>query len=138
MANAAIIVTGIKDIDRRLKTLLPRLQKKVIRQGMRAGLKVIAAEVKANAPVDTGRMKKAVQVRAVKSRKRGSIALEVRISGKVAGLIKPGRNPVFYPAIVEYKFRQFMKRAFNSKGEAARQVTINAIRMGIEREAGKK
>jgi HK97 gp10 family phage protein len=140
----AVVITGIRDIDRRLRTLLPRLQKKVLRQAMRKGLKVVQAEVKAEVPVETGLTRSAVQVRAVKSKRRGSIALEVRISGKVPGLVKTygGDKRAFYPAVVEYGRKgvapnPFMRRAFTAKGEAARQVTIEDIRMGVEREASR-
>lgn len=141
----AIIITGIRDIDKKLRTLEPRLQKKVLRQAMRSGLKVQAAEVKAQAAVDTGLMRSSVKVRAVKRKKRGSISLEVAISAKTDGLVKQSANGgAFYPAIEQYGSEKqgraadpFATRAFESKGEASRQVTIAQIRAGIEREASK-
>jgi hypothetical protein len=130
-----IIITGIKDIDRKLRTLEPRIQKKVVRSSMRKGLKLIAAEVKSQVPVLSGLTKSAVKTRAVKKRRRGSIELEVLVDGKVPGLIKPSaKGPVFYPAIVEYKMDPFMRRSFTAKGEAARQVTLESLRNGIEQE----
>jgi Bacteriophage HK97-gp10, putative tail-component len=137
--KTAVVVTGIRRIDRRLHTLLPRIQKKVVRQGIRAGLKVIAAEVRATAPVDTGEMKAHVKVRAVKGRKRGSISLECRIGGsaKLKRTSPKTGKTVFYPAIVEYLKKKFMKRVFDSKGRQARQVMIDNIRSGIEREASR-
>jgi HK97 gp10 family phage protein len=108
---------------------------------MRKGLKVIATEMKSQVPVDTGLTKSAVQVRAVKSRKRNSISLECRISGKKPGLIvtPDSGKPVFYPAVVEYGSSDhppnpFGRRTFDSKGEVAKQVTIHEIRNGVEAE----
>jgi hypothetical protein len=134
----SVIVTGIGDIDRRLKTLEPRVQKKVIRQAMRAGLKILQAATEAEAPVLTGATKEAVVVRAVKGRRRGSIELEVRIAADDE-LKKTSANgkTYFYPAIVQYMYDPFITRAFDSTGEAARQVTIARIREGIEREASR-
>jgi HK97 gp10 family phage protein len=142
--KTTVIVTGIRDIDRKLKRLPGAVQKKVVRKAMRAGLKVQAAEVKSQVPVDTGLTKSAVKVRAVKRRKRGTIEQEVMISGKVAGLVKTSKsgNRAFYPAIVEYGSsahppNPFMRRAYESKGEAARQTTMQVLRDGIESETAK-
>jgi hypothetical protein len=134
----SVIITGIGDIDRRLKSLPLRLQKKVISQAMRAGLKVLQAAVKAEAPVLTGATKEHTVVRAVKGRRRGSIELEVRIAADDE-LKKTSANgkTYFYPAIVQYMYDPFMTRAFDSTGEAARQVTIARIREGVEREASR-
>jgi hypothetical protein len=122
-----------------MRSLVPRLQKKVIRQAMRRGLKVLKAETEAQAPVDTGETRRNVKVRAVKSRKRGSISLEVRIKA-VDALKKTTREgkEVFYPAVVEYKHDPFMKRSFDAKGNLARDVTIQELRIGIDREANRR
>jgi Bacteriophage HK97-gp10, putative tail-component len=135
MPTRAVIVTGVRDIDRKLKSLLPRLERKVIRQGMRAGLKLMAAEVKAQSPVETGATRRNVKVRSLR-RRRNTISMEVRIKA-VDELkrtsAKTGKT-VFYPAIVEYKRRHFMRRSFDAKKEAARKLTITTIRAGVERE----
>ena len=118
-----------------------RVQKKVIKQGMRKGLKVLAGDVRTQVPVETGLTKSAVQVRVVKSRKRDRFALEVRISGKKEGLkvtTKSGKV-FFYPAVIEYGHHgvapnPFMRRSFDSRGPEARAVAIQAIRDGVELE----
>jgi hypothetical protein len=137
--KTGIIVTGIRQIDRKLHTLPLRLQKKVVRQSIRKGLKLINADVKATVPVLSGLTQANVKTRAVKKRKRGQIEIEVRVAS-APGLIKiSGKTgkKVFYPAIVEYKHNDFMKRSYVSKGEAARQVTLYALLVGVEQEAGK-
>lgn len=140
--KTTVIITGVSAIDRRMKLLPLKVQKKVLRPAMRDGLKLVAAEVRMQAPVETGRTKGAVQVRALRQRRRDSVSLEVRISGKIPGLIKQGQSePVFYPAVVEYGRKDmppnpFMRRSYEAKGEAARQLAIQRIREGVEREAG--
>ncbi len=112
-----VIITGIKEIDRRLKTLAPRIQNKVVRQAIRKGIKIIAADVEANTPVKYGWTKANVKVRAVKKRKRGDIEIETNIGGKDDRLYKIQKDgsKVFYPAIVEYKYNPFMRRSFDNK-----------------------
>src|SRR4051812_17863762 len=104
-----------------MKLLPLKVQKKVLRPAMRDGLKLVAAEVRTQAPLgETGRTRGAVKVRALKQRRRDSVAFEVNISGKVPGLIKPSQGgPVFYPAVVEYGRQDmppnpFMRRSYES------------------------
>lgn len=135
MPKMFVVITGIKEIDRKLKRLEPKVQKKVLRQSMRSGLKVMAAEVKSQVPVETGLTRSAVKVKAVKRKKRGSIELEVAVGSKPGLTKQSGGKPVFYPAVVEYKHDPFMRRSFTAKGEEARQTTMRLLRDGIEREA---
>lgn len=153
--SRSIVITGIKEVDRALKRLAPAVQKKVVRQAMKRGLQVLASEVKAQAPSDTGATRASVKVRAVKSRRRGSIQLEVRIGDPVSKDPNKAKAPdalkrtsgktgktVFYPAVVQYGSEDreadpFMTRAFDAKGEIARTVTMNALRQGVEREASR-
>lgn len=137
MAQFAII-TGVAEIDRKLKGLVPKLQKKALRQSIRAGLKIVQREVKAQAPVDTGLMKSKVKVRATKSKRKNNIGAEVRI-GSDEGLVKTskGGKRAFYPAVVEFGSARvpanpFMRRAYESKGEEARQITMMRLLLAIE------
>ena len=100
-----------------LKKLPGVVQKKVLRKSMRAGMKLIASEVKSQVPVDTGLTKANVKTRAVKKKRRGDIEIEVKIGGD-PGLYKTSGKTgvkVFYPAIVEYKHNPFMRRSFIAK-----------------------
>jgi HK97 gp10 family phage protein len=136
--KGAVVITGVREIDRKLRLLEPRVQKKVVRQAMRAGLKILQAEVKVQVPVRTGLTRSAVQIRALRARKRGSVSLEVRISGKKEGLIverKSGKR-VFYPAVVEYGREgvapdPFMRRSFEAKGEQAKDAALYKLLQGV-------
>ncbi len=138
-----VVITGIQDIDRKLKTLEPRLQKKVLRQSMRAGMKIIQSEMMAQAPVDTGLMRSKVEVRALKSKGRHKIAIEARIGAdeKFVVITKSGKR-YFYPAAVEYGTRDlianpFGRRAYEAKADVARAKTVFDIKVGVEREVSK-
>src|SRR5580700_1787605 len=98
----AVVITGVKAIDRRLRTLEPRVQKKVLRQSMRAGMKIIQTEMKAQVPVDKGLTKKSVKVRALKQKGRKRIGIEVRVSGPGMVKTRNGGKRFFLPSGIEY------------------------------------
>lgn len=136
MAKAKIVVTGIEEIDRKLRSLPLRIQKKVCSQAIRGGMKEVYAAVEAEAPVLTGTLKANVVVRAALHRKRGDVAIDVRIDAndetkRVSGTT--GKT-AFYPAIVEYKYDDFMERAFESSAENARRRAITLLKEGLDRE----
>jgi len=136
-ARVKVVVTGIKSIDKRLRAFPLKLQKKVIRTAMRDGMKLMAEHVRQLAPVLTGTLRSNVVVRAgFKSRtRRGAITMDARIDANdetKRTSAKTGKT-VFYPAIVEYKFDDYMLRAFKRFGDAVRRLTIERIRAGIDR-----
>lgn len=142
MPQQSLVITGLKEIDRRLARLEPRVQRKVVRKAMRSGMKVITVAVKALAPVLSGGMRSQVKTRAAKSRRRGEITVESRIEANDATKRtspKTGKT-VFYPAIVEYgrdnaQANDFMARAYGEHGETARNTALRELRRGIETEA---
>src|SRR5262249_55581126 len=101
--SITVVVTGVKRIDRRLRLLPLKVQKKVLRKAMRDGLKVVQSEVKAEVPVDKGITKRNVVVRAVARRKRGVVELEVRVNpnAQTKKTSKAGKT-TFYPAVVQF------------------------------------
>ncbi|OJW26900.1 MAG: hypothetical protein BGO49_21505 [Planctomycetales bacterium 71-10] len=131
-----VVVTGVEEIDRRMKTLVPRLQKKVIRQSMRKAMKIVAAATRARVPVDTGLLKASIKVRATKFKRRGRLGVEVRAGeGDFKG-------DTFYGGMVEYGTkrmppRPFMAPAYDETKEQAKGVAMDEILAGIEREASR-
>lgn len=129
-----VTITGVKEIDRALAQLPPKVAKKVIRQAIRQALKPVAQRAKLLAPRgETGQLKRAIKVRAM-PRRRGRIGLEVRVGeGDFKG-------ETFYAAFVEYGTskmdkKPFMRPAFDQTKDEARNEAIRLIRAGIEREA---
>jgi HK97 gp10 family phage protein len=144
MAVQRVFITGIKRIDKKLKLLPQAVQKKIIRPAIREGLKLVKAEAAMRAAVDTGRMKKALKIVAYKKRKVGRIGMNLQISTSVPGLVKHSKSGkrAFYPAVEEYGARDhppdpFMRPAFTGAGPSARDLTMQKILDGIEREAMK-
>lgn len=84
------VVQGAPDLHAKLRALERKVAAKLERQGTRAGTKVFAAEVKRLAPVDTGLLKQAITVRALK-RKKGRVGYRVTINTTVKGRSQAAR-----------------------------------------------
>lgn len=160
---AKIVVLGIPQVDAALKELGARVGNKVVRQGMRAGAKIVAAEIANRSPSRTGRMKSSVKVRTMKRSRKNRIGL---IAGFGEGWFK---GKTFYAAFVAFGHRlgkrthkrshkagggktaaarafkmtdtrpkvppnPFMQEAFKSAGPTARQRAEQTILAGIARE----
>lgn len=144
MAVQRIYITGIKRIDKALKTLPMKVQKKIIRPAIRSGLKLVQAEAEIQVPRDTGLTEENIEIKAYKKRRVGRIGMMVQVSAKAAGLVKTskGGKRAFYPAIVEYGGRDhppdpFMRRSYTGAGPEARDTTMQHILDGTLREAAK-
>src|SRR4051794_37182099 len=83
-----------------LKELEPRLAKKILRRELRKGLKPIQAAVKANAPVRSGKLRKAVILRATKRTRKNRIGVKVSL-GKGAFFV----GDQFYGAFQEFEHK---------------------------------
>lgn len=153
-----VVVTGVKEIDRRLRRLEPRVGKKVIRQAIRKALRPVLAAAKANAPVESGALRRSIKIRAVKSklRRKGVVGLDVRVDRKTfrresskaakssAGDKPAGGGPEsdgdWYAAVVEFgdsthAGHPFMGPAYASAGPATREIAMKLIRDGVEHQA---
>lgn len=137
-------ILGRKPIDRAFEQLPERLARKVVRQAMRKAMKPVAAQVKANAPVDTGATRRAVKVRAARRTRKG-FGVNVQVGeGDYKG-------DTFPAAMVEYgtadrrkkstgqhvgrvKARRFLHRAYRQKKDEARRIADREISAGIGRE----
>jgi HK97 gp10 family phage protein len=138
----AIVITGIREIDRKLKTLEARVQKKILRRAMRTGMKVVLAEAQALVPVLSGLTKENLKLRAGK-RSRNKTTLNVQVAN-AEGLTKETSEgkKFFYPAVVEWGHdnvppHPFMRPAYDTKGPEGRDKTMNELLEGTLREAAK-
>lgn len=139
---------GFRNVDRML-TELPRVtQRKVMRQGIRAGGKVFLAAAKANAPVRSGLLRKRIKLRVAKAR-RGEYRMRV-MTGTREEMGIPADSPSYYPAHVEHGHaivthdgvmvgmqppQPYMRPAFDEKKAEAEAVSVKTMIDGIEREA---
>ena len=154
---ATEVVQGAKDLHAKLRQLERRVAAKLERQGTRAGTKVFADEVKRRVPFDSGLLKSAITVRALK-RKKGRVGYRVTINTAAKGqgtkairakreaggfysTTKAGKK-FFYPAIIEYGAKNRpaqapMRTSFDAKKGQALDKVISSIREGIRAATGK-
>jgi HK97 gp10 family phage protein len=133
MFKPTIEVRGQKEIERSFKKLGPKIGKKPIRRGARAGAKIFAAKIKQNSPVLSGQLKKSVKVRAGKQR---------------ANFIQVLARTEFYGVFAEYgtvnssgnikqKEKPFMRPAYETEKRKANQVTVDTMADEINKEIKK-
>lgn len=155
-------IVGAEKLRKQLAALGPRIAKKVIRQSLRQAGKIVQTEAKSNAPVDTGRLRKSIRVRAFKRSRKERIGINVQTNS--TNNVFKGKT--FYGGFLEYGFRRgkrsneikraqkngrtlagdlrqqvpsrpFMKPAFESKKEQAGKMAVDLLRAGVEREASR-
>lgn len=112
---ADVSITGVQEVDRRFRLLEPKLEKKIIRKGLRNGAKIVKKATADNLRGEThgfGAMAKALTVRAAKRRK-GRIGILVEIPADKLFAIytslyghppnpRAGETrPFYYPQVVE-------------------------------------
>lgn len=139
-----VVVTGVDELDRKLRGLAPKVQRKIVHRAVKAALGPVEAEAKARAPVRTGALRSEIGIaRDLRSKSRNVIGYEVVIKGTDGSPMvkhtKDGQR-VFVPYAVEFGHSRapahpFMRPAFETKGQAARAACIALIRAGIEKEA---
>jgi hypothetical protein len=162
--NTRTKVAGIEEIKRALGQLPQRLENKVIRQAMRAGLKPVLARAKELVPRGkTGNLRRLLKLKAGKKRRRGLIILNVQAAATIdvsanktlaQGHYAKGREDHFYGAMVEfghdivrdgqkasggtvvgyYPGSHYLERAFGQTAQGANATTCRMIVEGIERE----
>ena len=132
--DVEMVVTGGDAIAASLDRLSKAGQrefKKAAKKATREGLKPLHAAAKAGVPVETGRLRKAVKLRAWRRPKQGEVGMKV--------FIDPGDNRAdprgaYYGSMVESGHiaggtyvpgRHFLRRAAAAHGQAA-QATLSA------------
>lgn len=78
-SKPTVVITGIGELDRRLRALEAKIAKQAIRQGLRAGMKDVQAKARALAPRDQGTLKRDIKVRATKRTRKRRLGIKVQI-----------------------------------------------------------
>ena len=142
--SESITITGISKTAERLDELDRKMQKSIIRKGVRAGCKVWLNAARANAPEVSGVIRKNIKIRSGGSGK-GRYVLTVGVSAKEF------QGEAFYAAFVLYGHKvgsrklgdartsvpanNFLQRAFDSSHDEAAYVAIETIGDLIQQEA---
>ena len=129
-----IEVMGMEDVLKKLKILPERIQKNVVAGAIRAGASLVAKEMKANAPKDSGGLRKSIGVVKRKTNNKNIILFTV------APRVK--KNHGFLAHFFEYgtskmAAQPFMRPAFEAKGKEAIDATKKYMIKRIDKEVAK-
>jgi len=148
MIDHKLDFSGLLDISHDLEMLSKAENKKVLRDGTRAGAEVLKNAVIERAPVQTGKLKRNVVVVTMRGR-RNAIASGVHIrgvnpaTGNSDNTMKASnRRNAFYWRFVELgtsnmPAHPFVRPAFDSSQEQATQATIARLNQAIDKALSK-
>lgn len=138
MARKDFDVVGFQELDRALKQLPKNIEQKVLRNIAGAGVRALAKQTKANAPVETGKLRKNITTKTTRAKMgKATGYVVIRTQGKAAD----AKN-AFYWRFVEFGTSKMSARPFirpaldQASGRALDQARKAGIR-GVEREATK-
>jgi HK97 gp10 family phage protein len=134
---ASPTVKGLPELVASLKKVQNAVAKKVMRKAATAGTKIINKAAKANAPVDTKLLKKAIGQKVVVHRRKGNVS---GIVGARVGKGIEGRDPVHYHHFVdrgtkEIQARDGLNTALRANESLIVQTMAGIIQQGIEAAA---
>jgi HK97 gp10 family phage protein len=121
---AEIKLEGVDDLVKKLRELVPAMRKRVVRNALSAGARLVRDEAKRNAPVlspsvnapyrKPGTLRSAIRVRSSKqARRAGDVGVFVNVKPAKAGLrgAKSNSDP-FYWRFLEFGTRKMSARSF--------------------------
>ena len=130
--GGALFVTGIPQLDAKLRRLSFRMQGKILRDSMKAAMKPVLEQAKATMPTDTGYTARRLKIRTGKPKKSGSRTVRVGIFGPASR----GKAPVATGRLVEFGTQDQQAQFILRRALAARQAealsTLTAhLRAGV-------
>ncbi len=139
-------LTGFKEFADALRKLGPRVAKNNLRRAVSAGAALVRNEARATAPVDTGELKKDIQMKREKDQRDGPLAAKFSVfvrSGKKSRLSGAARDvdkDSFYWKFVEFgtskmAAQPFLEPAFQGKKEDAVKIIGETLDAGIQKAA---
>lgn len=143
--GADVKVEGFKELAAKLRSLAPAMRKKVLRNALSAGARIVRDEAKLKAPVlsstakapyrQSATVKKAIRVRTSKSARRaGDVGVFVNVKPAKSGARgAKSRTDPFYWRFLEFGTRKMAARSFlrpatNKLGEALAVFNKQVIR----------
>jgi HK97 gp10 family phage protein len=142
-------ITGWKEIEKKLALMPKQLEKAILRQAVKKATDFVRDATRAEAPVDTGLLRKSIASRAMKRNKKGTFAMFVGFkksmyfwlraaSGMTTRALAPGKRVrYFYPAAVEFgnqhqRANPFFRRAYDRTKRLAAAMMEREIWRGIQ------
>jgi len=137
-------LTGFKEFAKALRELGPRVGRKHLRASTAKGAAVIRKEARALAPVDTGEMRKDIQIKRERTSGDNVASYSVYTRGgkrsRLAGKARNVDKDSFYWKFVEFgtvrmAAQPFMRPAFEAKKEEAVDALGAELDKRIQKEA---
>ena len=130
-------IKGGKELDRALKQLGPKFEKRIAKSAVRAGANVIAKEARLNVPEDSGTLKKSIKVVARSKRVGDAVASVVTRSGKKW---RSKGMDAWYAPLIEFGTKNrpatpFLRTALDSKVAEAIKAMSKQIQKRIKKLA---
>ena len=136
----SIEVLGDKALQRKLKAIPIALERKIVRKALREAARPVLATAQALVPVESGKLKKGLKLRALRKQKRGQFGVQVRTPTHDELGTPYGLRAYYYPAHLELGHgnvagRPFLRNALDSNRTTSTAIAAREIRAGIEAEA---
>ena len=126
--SQAVVVFGVKELDRQFQKLPQNVQRKMLRSSFRSSAKLVARKAKNKTPVLRGDLRRGIKVRAGK-RSRNSVSINVGVDTSSLQTTDPGKTD-FYAAFVELGTKHIEAESFlrNALTEEEKKVLQNIYR----------
>lgn len=149
---SATHVKGLSELQAFLDQLPAKMEANIMRAALRAGAKVVQAEVQASAPVRTGLLKAGIKIGT--NSRRGRVTAKINVSGKhafvanwveygtAAHFIKPKRaKSLFFAGLMRdgvdhpgARPKPFMRPALDTKAQEALLAVGEAIKKRLTKQ----
>jgi HK97 gp10 family phage protein len=133
-------VEGLKELDKKLRELEPKIAKKVLRTAVKKAAMPMLHSARANTPVLTGRLVSSLVISTRFSKKYGSYTASIQTK---AGAFK---GETFYGSFIEFGYHRgkrghqdrpfipgqhFMRRAFDENRDSSLSILKHELASGI-------
>lgn len=131
MSFVDISMLGDKKLAKKLKKIDIKMQKKIVKGAIKDAAQPILVLAKAYAPVDSGKLKNSLKLKmGAKQSKRGSIGVRIE-TGTREQLGIDADDKYFYPAVLEFKVKSFLRRAIDKNPDGVRRDIGRNIRAAL-------
>lgn len=148
-STVRVVVTGDKQIDKALRRLDTKIQRKTVMAALRKSREKAYNDYISRVPVKSGAMRDATLKRAAKGKKkRGVIGVSLVIDrkklfakyeahyGRLPGKRTKDSEPFFYPTVVEFGDKDTpaekpLREAVYGNEEAIKRIFLNELRLAL-------
>lgn len=150
MAKVKFKIEGMKEIERSLRKL-GKVPQKHVTSSAKKGMNVSLKDAKANAPYDTGQLKKGIVLKGEKSRYKGKKIYRVVFDRSMNDVFqkknKEGKVTGYYPVSQEYGFfakngryipgYRFISDSLTDNVSKIEKTIVTTMKKKIDKEIGK-